>query len=442
MTVVNKKEPFILGIGDLLILVGSLVGALFLRYGSLPADELLIVHLVPFSIIFVYSIVVFYASGLYGRTINLSRSALPGIIVRAQIANGLIAVSLFYFIQAFNVTPKMNLFLYLGLSSAFLVLWRINTYSLLSLRKKQPALVIGEGFETDELVSEINISQRSGLYCKEKISPQSSPEQLSDLFSNGNRFRYIVADFNDERIDALLPVIYKNLFPEASIIDIHQLYEDIFDRIPLSCMNYAWIMKHISSISPKVYDAGKRLIDVILSLVVGFFALFFYPFVTIAIKIEDGGPVFIRQERIGKFNKPIFIYKYRSMASSDRGVWLPENENKVTRVGKFIRKSRIDELPQALSVLKGDMSLIGPRSDIVDLGRRLENEIPYYSVRTVIKPGVSGWAQTNQEKPPQSVEETKIRLSYDLYYVKHRSLSLDLLITLRTAKTLLSRAGM
>mgnify|MGYP000205021111 CR=1 FL=1 len=442
MTVVNKKEPIILGIGDLLLLVGSLVGTLILRYRMLPTHDLVLIHLLPFSIIFIYSLFVFYASGLYGRTINISRSALPGIIVRAQIVNGLIAVSLFYFIQTFNVTPKINLFLYLGLSSGFLILWRINAYSVFSLKKKHSALVIGQGTEVDELVAEMATSPRSSLYCKEKISPESTSEQMIKLFSEKGKFRYIVADLDDERVVSLLPEIYKNLFPNASVIDIHELYEDLFDRIPLSCMNYAWIMKHVSSISPKTYDAGKRIIDIVLAIIVGIFAILFYPFVALAIKLEDGGPVFIRQERIGKFNKPIFIYKYRSMASSDRGVWLPENENKVTRVGKFIRKSRIDELPQALSVLKGDMSLIGPRSDIVDLGRRLENEIPYYSVRTVIKPGVSGWAQTNQEKPPQSVEETKIRLSYDLYYVKHRSLSLDLLITLRTAKTLLSRVGM
>lgn len=442
MTVVNKKEPFILGIGDLFLLVISLIGTLIIRYRIVPTEDLILIHLYPFSIIFVYSLIVFYVSGLYGRTINLSRSALPGIIIRAQIANGLIAVSLFYFIQAFDVTPKINLFLYLGLSSAVLILWRINTYSLLSLRRKQPALVIGSGAEVDELISEMKINPRSSLYCKERISPESSPDQVSALFSNGNYFRYIIADLNDPRIDSFLPAIYKNLFPNASIVDIHELYEDLFDRIPLSCMNYAWIMSHVSSISPKIYDIGKRMIDIMLALVVGAAALALYPFVAFAIKIDDGGSIFIKQQRIGKHNKAIYIYKYRSMILNDKGIWLTENENKVTRIGKFLRKTRIDELPQALAVLKGDMSLVGPRADIIDLGNRLEKEIPYYSVRTVITPGLSGWAQTNQEKPPQSVAETKLRLSYDLYYIKHRSLSLDLMISLRTLKTLLSRVGM
>jgi len=132
------------------------------------------------------------------------------------------------------------------------------------------------------------------------------------------------------------------------------------------------------------------------------------------------------------------------MNRTDGGRWVAEadNDNKVTRVGYFLRKSRIDELPQVWSVLKGDLSLIGPRWDIKGLKDTLEKQIPYYGIRTIVKPGLSGWAQVNQEKPPQSLEETKARLSYDLYYIKNRSLGLDIQIALKTIKTLLSLVGM
>lgn len=129
------------------------------------------------------------------------------------------------------------------------------------------------------------------------------------------------------------------------------------------------------------------------------------------------------------------------MTTSDRGVWVKENDSRITRVGAFLRKSRIDELPQLYSVVAGDMSLVGPRPDIYDLGMKLSKEIPYYTVRNIIKPGLSGWAQTRQKAPPQSLEETKIRLAYDFYYIKHRSLLIDLKIALQTISTLLSRAG-
>ena len=442
MTVVNKKEPILIAIGDTVLLVVSLIASLILRYQAIPTDETLQLHVAPFSIIIIFSIVVFYISGLYNRALDLVRHSTPGKVIKAQIANGLIASAMFYFVPSFGVSPKTTLFIYVVLSTIFVLFWRMHTRSILNLRKKQSALIIGSGVEVEELINEINNNPQSNIYCKNKIDPSQPVSELTKLFENENSFRFIIADIDDSRVDVFLPELYKGLFPNASIINLHDMYEEIFDKIPLSRINYAWIMSHISSISPKMYDSGKRIVDIVLASFVAVVALLVYPFVAIAIKLEDGGPVLISQFRIGKDNHLFPIYKYRSMTRSDGGQWLPENENKVTKVGKFIRKTRIDELPQALAVIKGDMSLIGPRADIIDLGKRLGKEIPYYTIRTVIKPGLSGWAQVNQEKPPQSIEETKVRLSSDLYYVKHRSLRLDLLITLRTLKTLLSREGM
>jgi lipopolysaccharide/colanic/teichoic acid biosynthesis glycosyltransferase len=442
MTVVNKKEPVILGLVDVLLLALSLIGTLILRYQSMPSKEMILSHLYPFTIIFAYSIVSFYITGLYGRAISSARHTLPVKIIKSQIANALIAVAIFYFVPNFTVSPKITLLLYIILSSVFILFVRMNTYSILNLRKKQPSLVIGDSVEVDEIIAEMNRNPHSLLFCKNKFNPDNSEDSIKEVLSDKVYFRYVIADVDDSRVEKFLPEIYKNLFPNSSIINLHDLYEDVFDRIPLSRINYTWIMTHISSISPKVYDMVKRLVDILLAGIVLIFAIILYPFVAIAIKIEDGGSILIKQKRIGVNGKIFNIYKFRSMTRSDGGQWLPESENKVTKVGMFIRKTRIDELPQALSVILGDMSLIGPRADIIDLGERLQKEIPYYSIRTAIKPGLSGWAQVNQEKPPQSVEETKIRLSYDLYYIKYRSLSLDLLITLRTIKTLLSREGM
>ena len=157
------------------------------------------------------------------------------------------------------------------------------------------------------------------------------------------------------------------------------------------------------------------------------------------------------QDRIGHYNKPVKVFKIRTMTVNDAGsgTWLAEDEHKqnvVTKVGAVLRKTSIDELPQAVNILMGDMSMIGPRNDIQGLGNRLAEQIPYYNIRNFVKPGVTGWAQTNQHYmgdniSPQSLEETRIRLAYDLYYVKNRSIILDFEIALRTIKTLLSRFG-
>jgi len=200
-------------------------------------------------------------------------------------------------------------------------------------------------------------------------------------------------------------------------------------------------LENISTTPKYVYDASKRLMDIIVAVPLALISFIVYPFVAIAVKLDDGGPIFIVQERIGKENKVIRIPKFRSMKSSDKGLWVKEKDDRITRVGKFLRRTRIDELPQLLSVIKGDLSLVGPRPDIYDIGMKLSKEIPYYTVRSLISPGLSGWAQIRQELPPQSLEETKIRLAYDFYYIKNRSFFLDLKIALQTIRTLLLRVG-
>jgi lipopolysaccharide/colanic/teichoic acid biosynthesis glycosyltransferase len=127
------------------------------------------------------------------------------------------------------------------------------------------------------------------------------------------------------------------------------------------------------------------------------------------------------------------------MQGSDAGVWVGKEDMRVTKVGKILRKTSIDELPQLWNVLKGDLSLIGPRPDIYAKGVELSEQIPYYNIRNLLKPGLSGWAQVSQELPPQSLEETKLRLAYDIYYVKNKTLFMDFVIVLKTIRSLFLR---
>ena len=186
--------------------------------------------------------------------------------------------------------------------------------------------------------------------------------------------------------------------------------------------------------------------DILFGLFFGTISLVFYPFVYIAIKLEDRGPIFITQERVGKNGKIVKIVKFRSMSGNDNGKYGANGTTPhvVTRVGKFIRVSRIDELPQFWNIIKGDISLIGPRPEFPSLVQVYEKEIPYYNARHLVKPGISGWAQIYHENHPHhsaESEETRNKLSYDLYYIKNRSLVLDLKIALRTFQILLKRSG-
>lgn len=160
----------------------------------------------------------------------------------------------------------------------------------------------------------------------------------------------------------------------------------------------------------------------------------------IAIKLEDGGRVFYIQPRVGYRGEVFNVYKFRSMREKAKEVITTTDDNRITKVGKFIRKTRIDELPQFLNVIKGEMSLIGPRAEFIDFAVELEKEVPFFNYRHIVKPGISGWAQVNQGYAT-GAEETKIKIEYDFYYIKHISFSLDLLIFFKTIHTMVTGFG-
>ena len=168
------------------------------------------------------------------------------------------------------------------------------------------------------------------------------------------------------------------------------------------------------------------------------------PFVMLAIKLDSGGPVFYRQKRVGRGGVVFYCYKFRTMcqdAEADTGpTWAGDEDPRITRVGRFLRASRLDEIPQLWNVLRGDMAFVGPRPERPEFVEWLTQEIPYYPVRHVARPGITGWAQV-QYKYGNTVEDAKEKLQYDLYYIKNASIGLDLVIALQTIKTVLLGRG-
>ena len=451
MTIANKKEPFLLLVGDLIAFILSLWITLFVRYAQAPSLELLISHFIPFSALFVIWIIVFFVAGLYEKHTVILKNKLPSIILNSQIINTACAVLFFYLAPTIApvfaaIAPKFNLFLYLVVSFICVVSWRLYGYEYVGTKSKQKGILIGSGQEMKELFEEVNNNSRYSLEFVSSIDLDTidnldfQQEIIARVYAE--KISIIAVDLKNEKVEPILPKLYNLIFSKIVFIDMHKIYEDIFDRVPISLVQYNWFIENISLSPRSIHAFLKRVMDIALSLFLGFFALLMYPFVFVAIKLEDGGPILISQERVGKNNKTITLYKFRSMKGNDGGRWLTENDNRHTKVGKFLRSSRIDEFPQLWNVLRGDISLIGPRPDILNLGLKLAKEIPYYNVRNIIKPGLSGWAQIHQDKPPQSVIETKLRLAYDLYYIKNRSFLLDLKIALRTLKTLVAREGM
>ena len=447
----GRRRLLALLIGDVLLFYVALIAVLLLRY--FPSVRLMNFpeHVLAFSFLIAVWMVIFLAAGLYDKNTLLFRRKLPSLLLKTQLANSFVAVLFFYYLPIFKITPKTNLFLYILISFLLVLLWRMYGIDFLWRGRKQRAILVGRGGELAELGEEINRNPRYniqfvGAFNLDKMHARDFEEEfLAEV--KKNKVSVVVLDLYNEKIEALLPRLYNLLFSGVRFVDMGKLYEEVFDRIPLTLLRYDWFLENISPQRHSIHDLARRVMDIALSLFLGGATLLLLPFIALAIWLDDSGPVFIKQKRVGEGNKEIEVYKFRSMQRGDEnGVWIGETDNQVTRAGDFLRKTRLDELPQLWSVLKGDISLIGPRPDITGLGVRLMAEIPYYTIRSIVKPGITGWAQIKQDYSygnlsPQSVEETKTRLAYDLYYIKNRSFSLDITIALRTIQTLLSRVG-
>ena len=450
MTFSGRKATLLLFFGDLAVFALSLWLTLFLRYGGAP-QELIGLYVEPFAILFLLWTLVFYMAGLYSKQVVRLKSELWAAILRTQLLNIILAALFFFLIPQAGITPKTTLAIYLAVSLVGIFFWRLGLYSRLSRPSTRvKAALVGSGSESEELVDEVNANPRYPFI----FVVGASAEQLKNDFGafarslEEQKVSLLVIDAEHDIVRPLLPQIYRLAFGAHAyqFADFYKVYEEVFDRVPLSLLRYDWFLKNVAHSSGGGYEFFKRFIDLVGAVFMGIITLVVTPFIFIAMRLEGRGSLFIVQERVGKNGVRIKSYKFRSMRENDRGKWLQENENKVTRVGSFLRRSSLDEFPQFINILRGELSLIGPRNDIAGLAERLAVEIPYYDVRYTVMPGITGWAQINQRYEPgnispQSIEETKVRLAYDFYYIKNRSLALDLGVALKTFKRMLFRVS-
>ncbi|HEC35128.1 MAG TPA: sugar transferase [Anaerolineae bacterium] len=244
----------------------------------------------------------------------------------------------------------------------------------------------------------------------------------------------------------LLQRIVKCYENGLQITPMPSLYERLTGRVLVEHVGNRWdIVLPISPTSgAETYQAAKRFVDICISVLGLLLFCPLLPFVALAIYVDNPGPVFLLQDRVGRRGRVFQVIKFRSMVpdAEEDGVprWAQKNDRRVTRVGRFLRRTRIDELPQLLNVLRGDMSFVGPRPERPEFVSQLEQEIPFYRVRLVVRPGLTGWAQVRY-RYGRSVQDALVKLQYDLYYIKHQSFYLDLQIALRTIGVVLRMEG-
>lgn len=443
----NKLYQGLLFLGDSFFFIVSVYLAYAIRNQNfiVSVDDFSLLFL-TFSPLLIVLVLSYYIATLYEVPSVMMTIPRIKLILQLHVVALVFGLALFYTFPLFGLTPKITLLLQVGLYTVMQICWRVYMSHRIRTKKKRKALLVGDGYIFRELKETVNGNPQSSFYFAEHIEVTSpllvgnSLESFRAVLKE-NDISMLVIDVKSDKVVPLLPYFY-NLVAEGMVMyDVYKMYEDVFRRMPLSSIGYFWFFDNVT-LDMKLYEIAKRTIDILAAVPLLLGYLLILPFIYIAIKLDDRGPLFSIQKRYGRGGEIVDIYKLRTMTFTDEGEWVLQNKtNKVTRVGKFLRKTRLDEFPQLYNVLKGDVSFVGPRSDIMANGHKLSKEIPFYMMRYAIQPGLSGWAQINQDLPPNSLEETKVRLQYDLFYVKNRSLLLDILIMIKTIRVLLLRTG-
>lgn len=444
MPFLYRREQLILFCGDLVVFTGALWLALVVRHFVVPSPADFWEHLVPFAFLFICWLLVFVTVGLYDKHVALFEHRLAATITEAQIVNMLLAV-VFFFLAPIAIQPKTILALYFVISTALVVVWRLGLFRYRSNQRGcEPALIVGTGPDIEALVAEIRRTPRTNLECAEFLDSATMPSeivatQIPDMLRRYKLKTLII----DPRLLPAVPRLRDDR--SVDVIDASELYESFFSRVALTMFDRERFLAQAFSRESKIYSVLKRVMDFVLALFGAVLSLLVYPFVIAAIKLDDGGPIFIWQDRVGQHGAVMQNRKFRSMQRNDLNLaGAAHKTNKVTRVGNVIRKTRIDELPQLWDIVLGRLSLIGPRPELPTGVAFYDEHIPHYGLRHYVKPGLSGWAQIYHDNHPHhgtDIEATREKLSYDLYYIKHRSLVLDLDIALKTLKTVALRVG-
>jgi sugar transferase (PEP-CTERM system associated) len=460
------KRTLLLGISEACLISLALVASALARLGAGEA-RLMIAYQYGFLKILFVSVAFLtcmYYFDLYDSAIVSNRRE---VLVRLIQVLGVayIGLGLFYYLY-----PPVNLgrgifhvgFLSVGL---LLLLWR-RLFSVINStpRLAERVVILGDGALAESLQHEIEARPELG------ICVVGRPQMLEDGSRPGNRERgempitlsqtSFCPDFSVDRqihgIDRIVVAMEerRGKLPVGLLLSLknrgvqvqdgNDVYESITGKVPIESIRLSWLLFSSGYFASRLFLIYKRFASLVTSILGLLLSLPLLPFIILAIKLGSPGQIFYRQRRVGRNGVIFRCYKFRTMrsdAEADTGpTWAQDDDPRITPVGRFLRKTRMDEIPQLVNVLRGDMSLIGPRPERPEFVAALDQKIPYYHLRHSVRPGITGWAQILY-KYGSSVEDAKEKLRYDLFYIKNMSAGLDLLIILSTIKIILLGRG-
>ncbi len=349
-----------------------------------------------------------------------------------------------YFYAPRSVLPRLPALYFLWEAALITLAWRLcYLFALAHGVFRRRALLIGSDAETAPIIQLLR-DHAPDVEVVATMDPASSDRDLDDLVVRHGVAEIILAP-RATMGPALVPALVRWQERAVEVVPMTTEYEHLLMRVPIADLPPDWMFTSLPEWvrARDASRAAKRLVDLVCGLF-GFAALILLtPLVAAFIIAESGRPVFYRQRRLGTGGRTFVVLKFRTMVQEAEAAgpqWAGKNDARVTRVGRWLRRSRLDELPQVLSVLRGDMSIVGPRPERPEFAEQLERQIPFYRTRLMARPGLTGWAQVNTEYGA-SVESAALKLEYDLYYIKHRSLLFDLWIVLRTVGTVFAMRG-
>ena len=457
----SGERKIILLAGDILVTLVALFSALYIW----AADDWLSFSL-EFAQVRIPVWFYFLPLGwllLLGELYNERRSARRQDVVRGvgiAAGIGLVLYLLIYFSSEPDSLPRLGVAVFIAGSAILTLLWRllyIRIFTAPELLRRM--LIVGAGRAGSALANIIQGLNPPPFYLAGLIDddPQKADEKIEGypVLGTGSNLLEIVereeiTDIIFAISDEVNPVLFRSLIQAEErgieVTTMPMMYEELLKRVPITLLESDWIVRQFFDVvhTGSIYEMVKRLIDVAGALLGLLATAILLPLVGFAILMDSGWPIFFAQNRLGKNGKVYKMYKFRTMCQNadenGEAKLASENDTRITRVGRFLRKSHLDELPQFLNVLRGDMSLTGPRAEQVELVNVLQEEVPFYRARLLVKPGLTGWAQVNYGYAA-TVAQTIIKLEYDLYYIKHRNLILDLTILFRTIGTVIGFRG-
>ena len=458
-----SERKLLLAMGDLVAVTAAILLSLYIW--SIVADE-------PYTLSFISTQLVWFivlplvwfplasAADFYDLRVAASRGKTLSRLLAIE-AQLVFVYLLVFFLSPRDALPRLFIFYYAVSSFAFIAVWRFAGFAVLGWASApRRVLLVGAGWSAETLIEairsmaaqEYEVCGVIGTSGDVGVTVGSIPviavgDDLMRVIER-EQITEVITTAADGVDGATFQGLMDALAHGVRILPMALLYEQITGRVPVEHVNNDWavvflpVSQHEGALN--LYFPLKRLIDSVLALAgLAVFALLL-PFLALAIRLNSRGSIFYRQERLGRSGEPFQIFKLRTMidnAESVTGaVFAQKGDRRITSVGRFLRRTRLDEVPQLYNVLRGDMSLVGPRPERPEHVSRLQQTIPFYRTRLAVRPGLTGWAQVRYHYGSTD-EDALVKLQYDLYYIRHSSLLLDFTIMLRTVGRVLSLSG-